>query len=334
MAGALYGIRVEIQDGTGSRTLAFHALYTFPGTITPILNPAAGAATVLLFFYDGTAFRYCNASGDHKLANLYLAAQAAAGSDQRPIYIDSTGKLQKSGFVNYSESAKKATITGASVTNIPVFEALNSSLAVIMKLYNDQIAEFGGPTAVISILSGIASGGAYLEINSNQTEGFKIVDKAGNMFLTFVTTTGQEAVILGKRLKQNFTGSFERWHIQAFIRTTTTAGGVNLISFVNLPTDFAVSLKVDHLFAYATDGAAVVAAGGREGLARNVAGTVSGAFASFTVLADPATTATFSLVADNTNKRININFHNTTGTGKTFDVSLDYTYILNALPEL
>jgi hypothetical protein len=76
----------------------------------------------------------------------------------------------------------------------------------------------------------------------------------------------------------------------------------------------------------------VIADGGRVGLVKNAGGTVSGAFNTFTVLAIPATTAAWSLVADNTNKRLNINFINTTGTGKAFYVALDFTYILRALP--
>jgi hypothetical protein len=51
-------------------------------------------------------------------------------------------------------------------------------------------------------------------------------------------------------------------------------------------------------------------------------------------LALPATTAVWALEADDPNNRININFTNTTGAGKTFDVAVDYTYILQALPSL
>jgi hypothetical protein len=63
-----------------------------------------------------------------------------------------------------------------------------------------------------------------------------------------------------------------------------------------------------------------------------VSGTVSGGYPAFSVVADPATTATWSLSSDNTNKRMNINFINTTGAGKSFDCYLDYTFILSPLP--
>jgi hypothetical protein len=332
-SGGLYIIKV-IQDGTGNRTLAFNAQFVFGASITPILNSAIGAFTVFTFFYDGTSMNYCGASGDYKLANLFLTAQVAAGSDQRPLYIDSTGKIFKSGFVNFSESAAKVTITGNTITNISSFEVLNSSLASIMKLYNDQNAEFGGGTGVISILNSVISGGAYLEINDNQAEAFKITDKTGNLFVTYKSTTGSQSITVHKRIKYDHDTGFSKWHIQAFVRTSTTAAAVNLISSVAIPTDFACHLKVDHLFAYATDNSVVAATGDRDILAKNVGGTVTGALATYTTLALPATTAVWALEADDPNNRININFTNTTGAGKTFDVAVDYTYILQALPSL
>ena len=332
LAGAIYGIRV-VQDGTGGRTLAFNAQYTFPGTITPILNSAIGEATNFLFFYDGTNMRYLNASGNYKLSDLFLTNQVAAGSDKRPIWIDSTGKLQKSTFVNYDETNKKETVTGNATTNTVMFEMLNSALDTIAKFYNDQIVEFGGGTAVISILSAVISGGAYLEMNSNQAEGFRIIDKASQSYVTFATTTGGQAVYVLKKVKHDQGVGFEKWHIQAFVRTSGSAGVTNYISSVALPTDSAGEVTINHLMAYATDNTVVIADGGRFGVAKNVAGTVSGTFGTFTVLSVAAgTTATWSMVADNTNKRININFVNTTGTGKTFDVSLDYTYVVRLLP--
>ena len=214
LPGGLYVIRV-VQDGTGNRTLAFNAQYVFGGTVNPILNPAANEQTVLTWFYDGTAMRYCGASGNYQLANLYLTAQVAAGSDQRPLYIDSTGKIFKSAFVNYAETAKKVTITGAGTTNVVMFEALNSALSTIMKLYNDQIAEFGGATSVISILTSIISGGAYLEVNDNQAEAYKLSDKTGNNYITWTSTTGALSMTIHRRVKYDHGIGVPKWHVQA-----------------------------------------------------------------------------------------------------------------------
>jgi len=211
-------------------------------------------------------------------------------------------------------------------------EVVNSALSVIMKLYNDQIAEFGGATSVISVLSTVISGGAYIEFNDNQAEAFRITDRTGNNFITWTSTTGALSMTFHRRIKHDHNLGFAKWYVQAFLRTTTTAGTANLLSSVAVGTDFACSINVDHLFAYATDGSTVVATGNRAAVVRNVAGTVSGSVPTPTVAADPATTATWSIVANNTNKRADINFVNTTGTGKTFDVMLDYTYILQGLP--
>lgn len=51
VAGALYALRV-IQDGTGSRTLTWNAVFKFGAT--PVLQTAAGAVDVFLFYSNGT----------------------------------------------------------------------------------------------------------------------------------------------------------------------------------------------------------------------------------------------------------------------------------------
>lgn len=51
--GCVSNIRV-IQDGTGSRTLAYGSKYKFPGGTTPVLSTAPGAKDLLSFQYDAT----------------------------------------------------------------------------------------------------------------------------------------------------------------------------------------------------------------------------------------------------------------------------------------
>lgn len=50
--GGTYVLRV-VQDGTGTRTLAYGANYTWPGGNIPVLSTAAGAVDVLTFLSDG-----------------------------------------------------------------------------------------------------------------------------------------------------------------------------------------------------------------------------------------------------------------------------------------
>lgn len=45
------------QDGTGGRTLAYHADFLFPSGIAPILSTAAAAVNVLVATYDGSKLR-------------------------------------------------------------------------------------------------------------------------------------------------------------------------------------------------------------------------------------------------------------------------------------
>jgi len=51
--GGTYILRV-IQDGTGSRTLAYNAVFKFPGGTAPTLSTGAGAIDILTFISDGT----------------------------------------------------------------------------------------------------------------------------------------------------------------------------------------------------------------------------------------------------------------------------------------
>lgn len=53
-AGATYTLLV-VQDGTGSRTLSFDAIYKFAGGTDPTLSTGAGAVDILTFLSDGTS---------------------------------------------------------------------------------------------------------------------------------------------------------------------------------------------------------------------------------------------------------------------------------------
>ncbi len=55
--GAIYRLRI-IQDGTGTRTLAYGAAYLWPGGVAPTLTATAGAVDILLWWTDGTDM-YC-----------------------------------------------------------------------------------------------------------------------------------------------------------------------------------------------------------------------------------------------------------------------------------
>lgn len=61
--GARYYLTVT-QDGTGSRTLAWNAVFDFQGA-TPVVKPTAAASTYFIFDYDGTKFRKVWSSLDY-----------------------------------------------------------------------------------------------------------------------------------------------------------------------------------------------------------------------------------------------------------------------------
>jgi len=47
-------ILIVTQDGTGSRTLAYNAVFKWPGGTAPTLSTAAGSVDILTFISDGT----------------------------------------------------------------------------------------------------------------------------------------------------------------------------------------------------------------------------------------------------------------------------------------
>lgn len=51
--GGTYILRIT-QDGSGSRTLAYNAVFKWPSGIAPILTTTAGGIDILTFVTDGT----------------------------------------------------------------------------------------------------------------------------------------------------------------------------------------------------------------------------------------------------------------------------------------
>jgi hypothetical protein len=51
--GAVYLLMI-IQDGTGSRTMSFNAVFKFTGGTAPTLTTTAAAKDILVFYSDGT----------------------------------------------------------------------------------------------------------------------------------------------------------------------------------------------------------------------------------------------------------------------------------------
>ena len=53
ISGGTYTLIVK-QDATGARTLAFNAIYKFPGATDPIISVTANAIDIIGFVSDGT----------------------------------------------------------------------------------------------------------------------------------------------------------------------------------------------------------------------------------------------------------------------------------------
>lgn len=91
-----------IQDGTGSRTLAYNAVYSVPSSIgTPVLSTSAGFHDFLSFRYDsGTATWYCQGFVPQQAAASPLTvSQGGTGNSALTAYSILTGGTTSTGAV-------------------------------------------------------------------------------------------------------------------------------------------------------------------------------------------------------------------------------------------
>lgn len=326
--GGLYILRV-VQDGTGSRTLAFNAAYTFPNSISPILNSAIAAVTVFAFFYDGTNFRYILPNGSYRFLDAYLESQKAASTKKNLLYIDDTGKLNKVSWIEFDTTNNKMTLTGVNDSSgTTTFEVVNQSLNSILKVLNGRAIEIGGTTFAIIVDTGIASGSAYLELNSNQNQPFKVLDKAGNVFEEIRSTTGDLAKKINQPLElDQLTGNAKNIFKQFQATVAVSAGGTTTIGFVDLIAEEFVDVHTQW----------IVAESAGTGGGCNINGTAnrtSGGTVALVGAQDKgagerrvgAGTWLCDLIGDDTNKRINFRFTNNTGTGLAFKVTVNVWY--------
>lgn len=204
---------------------------------------------------------------------------------------------------------------------------------VIFQCRNDQAAEFGGTSFLLEVNTGIATGNARFRVNGNIASAMVCEDKDGQEYWEIRSTTGDKAMIFKSIVEQNQGLGFTRVIKQFYLRLPNqTAGASHIVDQISIPSDTVVQISIDNFSAVATDGATVELVAGHQSIVRNIAGTTSKAATTYTVLGNPATTATLAVVANNTDDRADLTFTNTTGTGKDFEVYGSVSYILKAVP--
>lgn len=246
--------------------------------------------------------------------DIKLANQAGTGNCLG--YLDSTGKFVRIADFSFNSSTGELTLNGTDdSTSTYVLKLLNDSGALIARFANGQFLELGGSTFVIEVGSGVTSGNARIVLNDDQAMALIFEDTNGKEYISIRSTDGDER--FNVRVKQRLDALSGLAPIDLFQFSATanaTNSSVTLIGSIPMATDEEmVHAEVD-FFALSTSGA-----GGfqriKAAVQRVSGGTVQAFGASVAdTIQRTAGTFLFSVDADNTNKRINLNFtQNTSG---------------------
>jgi hypothetical protein len=212
---------------------------------------------------------------------------------------------------------------------------------MLLGVNDGKYIEIGGDTFVISVGSTIPSGAAYMEINSNQVLAYFMTDKVGNVIEEITTTTGA----ISRKLKtelvvDQLAGDCPMTYIQrqstvAAASTTTTVAAVNMAVSEQIM-DVRVQFIITELGG--DGGGCNINATIRRSSAGTVAlvGAQDKGAGERRIAASGAPDWTCNLVADDTNKRLNINFTNNSATPvpKAFKVTAHIWYTKTIEPSV
>lgn len=247
--------------------------------------------------------------------DIKLANQAGTGNCLG--YLDSTGKFVRIVDFSFNSSTTELTLQGADDSaSTYLLKLLNDSGNLVARFANGQVVELGGSTFVIEVGSGVTSGNARFRMNDNQAMGLIFEDStASKEYISFRTTDGDERFNVRVKSRLDTLSGVAPIDSSQFSATANaTNSSVTLIGSIPLSTDEElVHVEVDFI-ALSTTGA-----GGfqkiKAAIQRISGGTVQAFGASVSdTIQRTAGTFLFSVDADNTNKRINLNFtQNTSG---------------------
>jgi hypothetical protein len=324
----------------------------------PIVNAASGAFVVLNVKDNGTAFNPSSGTASftsllinplYNVTGTYIGR--ITGIDYNPaltsmIGVTHYGALIRSGLVGMGLGATLPTAAlhvkspgNTSSTYCAKFD--NSDGVMLLGVNDGKYIEIGGDTFVISVGSTIPSGAAYMEINSNQVLAYFMTDKVGNVIEEITTTTGA----ISRKLKtelvvDQLAGDCPMTYIQrqstvAAASTTTTVAAVNMAVSEQIM-DVRVQFIITELGG--DGGGCNINATIRRSSAGTVAlvGAQDKGAGERRIAASGAPDWTCNLVADDTNKRLNINFTNNSATPvpKAFKVTAHIWYTKTIEPSV
>jgi hypothetical protein len=156
-----------IQDGTGSRTLAYGSAYSFPSSIgTPVLSTSAGFHDFLVFRYDaGATTWYCVGFAPQQGATSpFTVSQGGTGLSSLAAWELLAGGTTSSGAVQQvgtGTSGQVLTSNGAGA--LPSFQAASSGFSNPMTTAGDIIIENATPAAA---RLAVGSGSQFLGVSA------------------------------------------------------------------------------------------------------------------------------------------------------------------------
>ena len=304
-------------NGLGARTIVKR-------TNSALVTGDIAAGQIYTLVFDGTNFRMMGIANSATLNDVAITNQIESGKNVGVYIRSSDGQLTKLPWLEYDVTNRKVTITGLNNLNSGVsFEVLNSDLAAILRLFNDLRLEIGGTQFILEPNNSVPSGNARIRLNDNQAMGLIIEDKNGKEYVSFRTTDNDERFNIRVPRRLQTLGTVDSFYdeYQAQVTANAANGSTTLITSIAMPTDEEM---IDVICEWNCISNAGVGGGGvvRHRIQRISGGTVQEM--STQTVADIKRTAgdfVVNIVADNTNKRVNINFVNNSSGGLAFKVT-------------
>lgn len=319
---------LQIQNQAGSEDAATNA------TIGNIDHTKAITGRGLRWFWEKVKTLAQTITAIWTFAGLKVSGQIESGKKVF-MFLDTDGTITKIPWHEVNTTDRTITKTGVNNLMTTILEEWkNSDGASIMQILNGLRVKFGGSAAIWEIDDAVASGNAEVAMVDNIAVALRFRNKTGDELLTARTSTGNMALVFREPVEFDFKMGFKKVHIQAFflVETLTTSLWHNIFS-IPLAADKSVQVTVNHLNAYAPDRSAAFAYGNMQGYARrDNANVVSGTNPSYTIQGDGITGVNWRIIANNVDKRLDIDFQNNSDTGLAWQIVLDFTYILRSLP--
>jgi hypothetical protein len=302
---------------------------------TALVTGDIAAGQIYQLIHDGTNFRLMGIANTGVLSDLLITNQAATSSTKNPILVDDTGKLNKVDWVVYDTTNKKTTATGSDDLEATTQEEWkNNSGSSIMKILNGLKVQFGGTSAFLEVNSGIADGNAGIIALISQDIGYRLKDGGSFDYLimkTSTTSTGRSLIIKQKQINDEGAGFVTIRRQYKLTLPNTTAATRHLVAQIPIPSGFGIQLTVVNAMAYATNGN-MQSCEPFSAIGANAAGTTAGTATAATAIRVTATTGGFDIAFNNTSDEAEVGFTNETGTGRQYDVLVDLSYIMYAIP--